>query len=195
MSTDLDLDAILAEFHEQESQPPRAETPRPARRRRDYSLLDSGELSTEETLLYEKSPARHAAPVSQAPAAPATVQKPATVQEPVRKPAPRAEAPASRLRPAPTPKPDRQAAPSRPPQAKERSEKVPAPAAKKRPSHGLGFALMFLVLLLLTAALAGLLRWNSLAEADSAPREPEPLRLELGAELERTLDESAGSTR
>ena len=54
---------------------------------------------------------------------------------------------------------------------------------------------MILVLLLLGAVLAGLLRWTLQAEEAAAPKEPEPLRLELGLNLERSLDESAGTTR
>ena len=70
-----------------------------------------------------------------------------------------------------------------------------APVVRKPRSRGLGFALMFLVLLFLAAALAGLLRWSSLAEIEAVVPEPEPLRLELIHSLEHLLDEQAGTSR
>ena len=70
-----------------------------------------------------------------------------------------------------------------------------APVVRKPRSRGLGFALMFLVLLFLAAALAGLLRWSSLAEKEAVVPEPEPLRLELIHSLEHLLDEQAGTSR
>ena len=54
---------------------------------------------------------------------------------------------------------------------------------------------MAIVLAALLAVLAGMLFWVSREEQQSAALEPEPLRLELGADLERALDESAGSSR
>ena len=72
-----------------------------------------------------------------------------------------------------------------------------APRKREKRSHGLGFALMFVVLLLLAAALAFLLRWGSLDEKgeDKLVSEPERLHLDLGQSLERLLDDESGKYR
>ena len=67
--------------------------------------------------------------------------------------------------------------------------------ADPRPGPGQGFAMMFVVLMLLAAVLAGLLLWTARDEKARAPQEPEPIRMEIGAELEQYLNESASSSR
>lgn len=175
--SDLNLDDILAEFHLEESRPlpdplPRAAEPKAARPQAPAPILNSGEKAGDGTLLYESRSGKHAALAPQPQEEPPAPKRETAAPKPADKPAPKQpEKPAPR----PTPKP---------------AEK---PAPKRSPAKG--FALMVLVLLLLGAALAGLLRWTLQAEKAAAPKEPEPLRLELGLNLERSLDESAGTTR
>ena len=75
----------------------------------------------------------------------------------------------------------------------EQRSRSAAPGKKKQRSRGLGFALMFAVLLLLAAALAALLHWNS--DRETVAPEPAALHLELGQCLESLLDEHAGTSR
>ena len=64
-----------------------------------------------------------------------------------------------------------------------------------RTGPGKGFGMLFLAVLLLAAILAGLLFWTVRDERARAPKEPEPIRMELGESLEAYLDESAASSR
>lgn len=171
---ELDLDAILAEYHREEHKPspaPQAAVPtrreRAARAQREIkqqdALLSTEQKAGEGTLVYQTWPAR-------------TERKPAPVQ------------------PAPRPRPAVQE-PAKPAPTQRRRQEKPEPRAKKRPRQGEGFALMLLVLVLLAAALFGLVRWTIRAEKAAAPSQPEALRLELGVQLEQTLDESASTSR
>lgn len=164
---DLDLDAILAEFHGQEEQPQpvkRPESPKAMSRR---ELREEAERQAaaekpvppeEKTVLFETLPAERPAPKPNAAAV-----APAPAREPAEKPA--------KARPAA--------------RAKTKKEQRP----------GAAFALMFLVLLLLAAALAGLMRWSRLAEEAARPQPPEEIRMSLGEDLEALLDEEAATSR
>ncbi len=181
---DLDLDAILAEFYQEEQKPvppaePAAMTRREraaaqeaqeAQRPRAEALLSSEQRAEEGTMVYPAKAAR--AETSPAPARPKPQVRP--------KPHPR-PAVQERLEPVSLPEAGRQ--------------EKPAPRTKKKPRQGRGFALMLLVLALLAAALFALVRWTLRAEKAAQPAAPEPLRLELGADLERALDESASTSR
>ena len=172
---ELDLDAILAEYHREEQKPtPAPQAAVPTRRERaaqaqreskqqEDVMLSSEQKAGEGTMVYQTRVAR-------------TEEKPAPAQ-PVYRPRPAVQEPKE-----PTP-------------AQNRRREKSAPRAKKKPRQGKGFALMLLVLALLAAALFGLVRWTVRAEKAAAPSQPEALRLELGAELERALDESASSSR
>ena len=170
---DLDLDAILAEFHGQEEQArpvKRPEPPKPVSRR---ELRDPPE---EKTVLFEPLPAERPAPKPHgAAAAPVPAKERRTAEEPQRK------------------------APAAP--AREAAEKPakPRPAArpqtKKEQRPGTAFALMLLVLLLLAASLTGLMRWSRLAEEAAKPQPPQEIRMSLGEDLEALLDEEAASSR
>ncbi len=165
--TDLDLDSILADFYREENEAPPAPAPQPARPRTETPILNSEQRAGEGTILYEGRLGRHAAPEPE----PAPVPQPEE-QEP---PAPRPASAREGAKPAPT------------------REKKAAPA--KTRSSGRGSVPMILVLMPLGAILAGLLRWTLRAEEAAAPKEPDPLHLELGESLERSLDESAATTR
>lgn len=182
---DLDLDAILAEFHGQEEQArpvKRPEPPKPVSRR---ELREEAERQTaaerpappeEKTVLFEPLPAERPAAKSNTSAlAPTPVKERRTAEEPRRK----------------TP-----AAPAR--EAAEKPAK-PRPAArpqtKQEQRPGTAFALMFLVLLLLAAALTGLMRWSRLVEEAAKPQPPQEIRMSLGEDLEALLDEEAASSR
>lgn len=173
---DLDLDAILAEFHGQEEKAPAKplnDEHRPASRRElreqaeRQAAQEKESVEAEKTMLFE--------PAAQSPApkreeAPASAEKKPLQPE---KGAVRERNTAELPRKAPT-----------------------APARKKtRKGPGKAFALMFLVVLALAAVLTGLLRWASSAEKAAAPREPEEIRMSLGENLEAILDESAASSR
>ena len=179
---DLNLDDILAEFYREENQAaqspePPAAIPRPAPPQA-APILSSGEKPAEGTILYEGRPGRHAAPAPEPEAAPEPEEEERPAPRQAERPAPKQTDGQSAKKQAKKPAP------------KQQTEK---PAPKRSPAKG--FALMILVLLLLGAVLAGLLRWTLQAEEAAAPKEPEPLRLELGLNLERSLDESAGTTR
>ncbi len=174
---DLDLDAILAEFHGQEEKARpvnRPESPKTTSRR---ELREEAERQTaaqmpvpngDKTVLFEKMPAENPAPQPKA-----AVKAPASGEEP------RKKAPAAQVR-----------------NTAEKPAKAPArKQTKKEQRPGLAFALMALVLLVLAAALAGLLRWASLAEEAAQPQPPEEIRLSLGEDLEALLDEEAASSR
>ena len=92
------------------------------------------------------------------------------------------------------------AAPGGPARAEVREKALPTVPARqtgtrKSPSRGLGFALMFLTLLLLAAGLAGILRWHGYAAEEAGAPGPEPVRMELGESLEKLLDERASTSR
>ena len=171
---DLDLDAILAEFHgqDEEARPVnRTEPPKtPSRRelRERQTAAQKPAPTGDKTVLFEKLPTE-----SPAPQPKAAVKAPAPAGEPRKK----------------TP-----AAPVR--EAAEKPAKAPVrKQAKKEQRPGTAFALMFLVLLVLAAALAGLMRWSSLAEEAAKPQPPEEIRLSLGEDLEALLNEEAASSR
>lgn len=164
---DLDLDAILAEFYRDEQKPAPAQQPS-AMTRRERAMAEearSARTPREEPLLSSAQKAEEGTMVYTAKAA---RPEAAPVQ----------------------PKPATVETTGSAPQPRKA-----APKAVKKPRRGRGFALMLLVLVLLAAALFGLVRWTVRAEKEAQPAEPEPLRLELGADLERALDESAGSSR
>lgn len=180
---DLDLDAILAEFHGQEekarpvnlTEPPKTASRRELREEAERQAAAGKSVPTEEkTVLFQSLPAEKTAPTpKEAPKAPAPERGKPTAEESRRK----------------TP-----AAPSR--EAAEKPAKAPArKQAKKEQRPGLAFALMTLVLLVLAAALAGLLRWASLAEEAAQLQPPEEIRLNLGEDLEALLNEEAASSR
>ena len=183
---DLDLDAILAEFHGQEaaSRPvKRPDSPRtPSRRelREEAERQAAAERpspSEEKTVLFEALPQEKAA--SQQSAA-AKSPAPAVKKQP-------AEAEKQR---------EISNAPSR--ERAEKSTRAPVRTrkqAKKEQRPGTAFALMALVLLVLAVALAGLMRWSSLAEEAAKPQPPEEIRLSLGEDLEALLNEEAASSR
>lgn len=174
---DLDLDAILAEFHGQEEAARPANRPAAPRTPSRRELREEAERQTaaqkpaptgDKTVLFEKLPTE-----SPAPQPKAAVRAPAPAGEPRKK----------------TP-----AAPVR--EAAEKPAKAPVrKQAKKEQRPGTAFALMFLVLLVLAAALAGLMRWSSLAEEAAKPQPPEEIRLSLGEDLEALLNEEAASSR
>ena len=174
---DLDLDAILAEFHGQEEAARPANRPTAPRTPSRRELREEAERQTaaqkpaptgDKTVLFEKLPTE-----SPAPQPKAAVKAPAPAGEPRKK----------------TP-----AAPVR--EAAEKPAKAPVrKQAKKEQRPGTAFALMFLVLLVLAAALAGLMRWSSLAEEEAKPQPPEEIRLSLGEDLEALLNEEAASSR
>ena len=174
---DLDLDAILAEFHGQEEAARPANRPAAPRTLSRRELREEAERQTaaqkpaptgDKTVLFEKLPTE-----SPTPQPKAAVKAPAPAGEPRKK----------------TP-----AAPVR--EAAEKPAKAPVrKQAKKEQRPGTAFALMFLVLLVLAAALAGLMRWSSLAEEAAKPQPPEEIRLSLGEDLEALLNEEAASSR
>lgn len=174
---DLDLDAILAEFHGQEEAARPANRPAAPQTPSRRELREEAERQTaaqkpaptgDKTVLFEKLPTE-----SPAPQPKAAVKAPAPAGEPRKK----------------TP-----AAPVR--EAAEKPAKAPVrKQAKKEQRPGTAFALMFLVLLVLAAALAGLMRWSSLAEEAAKPQPPEEIRLSLGEDLEALLNEEAASSR
>ena len=178
---DLDLDAILAEYHREERKPaPAAQTPAVTRRelqaareaqkasQPEEDLFSSEQKAGEGTIVYSRNAGRPKAGSGAEEALPA--------------------------RPAAQP---RAAAPEQPRVTGEPVRRQEKPGAKpaKKPRRGKGIAWMLLVLALLTAALFGLVRWTVRAEEAAEPVQPEPLRLELGADLEQALDESASSSR
>ena len=182
---DLDLDAILAEFHGQEEQarpvrrpePPKAMSRREQREAAERQAAAEKPVPPEEkTVLFEPLPAERPAPKPHAAAAaPVPAKERRTAEEPQRK------APAAPAR-EPAEKP-----------AKPRPAARPQTKQEQRP--GTAFALMFLVLLLLAAALAGLMRWSRLAEEAAKPQPPQEIRMSLGEDLEALLDEEAASSR
>ena len=179
---DLDLDAILAEFHGQEEKARpvnRPEAPKTMSRR---ELREEAERQTaaqkrvpteEKTLLFQSLPAEKTAPrPEEKQKVPTPEREELPTEEPRRK----------------TPAPTRKAA--------EKPAKAPVrKQTKKEQRPGLAFALMFMVLLVLAAALAGLMRWSSLAEEAAQPQPPEEIRLNLGEDLEALLNEEAASSR
>lgn len=182
---DLDLDAILAEFHGQgaASRPvKRPDSPRTPSRRElreeaeRQAAAEKPSLSADKTVLFEALPQEKA--VQQSPAA-------------------MAPAPAAKKQPAEAEKQrEISNAPSR--ERAEKSTKAPVRTrkqAKKEQKPGVAFALMFLVLVLLAAALAGLMHWSRLAEEAAQPQPPEEIRMSLGENLEALLDEEAASSR
>ncbi|MBQ6274526.1 MAG: hypothetical protein IJK63_09940 [Oscillospiraceae bacterium] len=92
--------------------------------------------------------------------------------------------------------PRRPAAPARERSA-AKSEPRPQPGPERRQAsrRAKGRVRMAVVLAALIALLAGMLFWSSRAERQRAGLEPEPLRLELGQELEDYLDHTATTTR
>ena len=92
--------------------------------------------------------------------------------------------------------PRRPAAPARERSAaKTEPQQRPAPERRQASRRAKGRVRMALVLAALIALLAGMLFWSSRAERQRAGLEPEPLRLELGQELEDYLDHTATTTR
>ena len=182
---DLDLDAILAEFHGQEEQarpvrrpePPKAMSRREQREAAERQAAAEKPVPPEEkTVLFEPLPAERPAPKPHAAAAaPVPAKERRTAEEPQRK------APAAPAR-EPAEKP-----------AKPRPAARPQTKQEQRP--GTAFALMFLVLLLLAASLTGLMRWSRLAEEAAKPQPPQEIRMSLGEDLEALLDEEAASSR
>ena len=180
---DLDLDAILAEFHGREEKAApvkKADLPKtPSRRelREEAERKAAAEMAAatgDKTVLFEKLPTESAAPQPKA-----AVKAPAPLEE---------------KRPAEEPRKKAPAAPVR--EAAEKPAKAPArKQAKKEQKPGTAFALLFLVLLVLAAALAGLMRWSSLAEEAAKPQPPEEIRMSLGENLEALLNEEAASSR
>lgn len=174
---DLDLDAILAEFYRDEQKPAPAPKPVSAQNpavmtRRERTMAEearSARTPREEPLLNSAQKAEEGTMVYTAKAA-----RPA-------------EAPAQ-----PKPQPKTVTVETHGNGAQPRKA---APKTAKKPRRGRGFALMLLVLALLAAALLGLVRWTMRAEKEAQPDEPQAIRLELGADLERALDESASSSR
>ena len=175
--SDLDLDAILAEFHGQEENAPAQKRPEPraASSRRELreraerqAAREKAASETEKTMLFE--------PLAPEPPAPRRQEAPAPVEKkPLKeKPAPAREKPAER--------------PAKSPETLSRKKQV-----QKGP--GKAFALMFLAVLALAAVLTGLLGWTSRAEKAAAPKAPEEIRLSLGEDLEALLDEGAASSR
>lgn len=180
---DLDLDAILAEFHGREekaapvNRPAAPKTPSRRELREEAERQAAAQKPAptgDKTVLFEKLPAESPAP-----------QPKAAVKAP---------APAGEELPAEEPRKKTPAAPVR--KAAEGPAKAPArKQAKKEQRPGTAFALMALVLLVLAAALAGLMRWSSLAEEAAKPQPPEEIRLSLGEDLEALLNEEAASSR
>ncbi len=181
---DLDLDAILAEFHGQEEQARPMKRPEPPKTMSRREMREAAERqaaeekpvpSEEKTVLFETLPAeRPAAKPNVTAASPASAKEERTAAEPRGK----AAAP-----------------------AREAAEKPAKPRAaartqtKKERRPGTAFALMILVLLLLAAALTGLVRWSRLAEEAAKPQPPQEIRLSLGEDLEALLDEEAATSR
>ena len=92
--------------------------------------------------------------------------------------------------------PRRPAAPAREQSAaKTEPRQRPAPERRQASRRAKGRVRMALVLAALIALLTGMLFWSSRAERQRAGLEPEPLRLELGQELEDYLDHTATTTR
>lgn len=166
--SNLDLDAILAEFHSQEqaaAEP--APAPAPRRRRAEMAPLAQDAPAEEGTALYVSRAGRHAAPQTESVV-------------------PRRETPTAK--PA---APARQPQPGQPKRADAQAQRE-ARAAKRRKKGRLRMAI---VLIALAALLAGLLGWTIRDEKKNAPEEPAPLRLELGQKLEEYLDQAATSSR
>ena len=184
---DLDLDAILAEFHGQEEQARPVKRPEPPKAMSRRELREAAERQTaaeqpvppeEKTVLFEPLPAERPAPkphTAAAAPAPAPAKERRTAEEPRRK------APAAPARDA-AEKPTKQRPAAR-------------PQTKKEQRPGTAFALMFLVLLLLAAALTGLMHWSRLAEEAAKPQPPQEIRMSLGEDLEALLNEEAASSR
>ena len=181
--TDLDLDAILAEFHSQEqAAPPVESAPAPRRRRAEKQAAEPSPLPEEGTMLYDVRPGRHAALEPQTP----------PKQKPV--PAPSAPAPRQPVPPRPPrPAEGKRTEPASRPQAREQAAPVAAPRKKQKRKGGR--LPLFAVLLVLAAVLAGILWWTLGQERLHASPEPEPIRMELGQGLEQVLEESSGSSR
>lgn len=172
---DLDLDAILAEFHRQDA-PARPQPPKTASRRelRERAELEAARKeaagSGDKTVLFE----------TVTPGRPAEISAPPAPEMAPAAPESRKKAPAA--------------------SGKKETERAPKAAggrkkAKKAQEPGKAFALMFLVLLALGAVLAGLLDWTSRAEQAAAPAAPQEIRLSLGEDLEALLDEEAATSR
>ena len=186
---DLDLDAILAEFHADEKRPAApAPAPAPAPRRRREEVVPPPGESTYRLFPQEPRPA----------AAPARVT-PESRETP-----PRREQPA---RPARLSAPAQQPADEGQERSPARAETRPRPSQVSRPApdaarerrqasrKAAGRLHMAVVLLALVALLAGALFWTIREERRNAAREPEPIRLELGQRLEEHLDAAATTTR
>ena len=182
----LDLDDILAEFHSQETAP---QQPEPAPRRRAAPRFPETQTAAENAGTVSR-PARHAAP-EPAPQPPRPEQ-PAPAPSPAPRPALRVEIP-----PRPTEQPQPEPVPVKPAPRKPRAgeaQKLPR-EARPTPRRKGGKGGMLLVLLMLTALLAGILWWTARTGRENASPEPEPDRMELGEALEEYLFESSGSSR
>lgn len=172
---ELDLDAILAEFHRQDQSPSRQEAAPTPRRRREERLEAPREPEASALAEHPKEP-RPLAPRREDPV-------------PKREPQPAAPKPANAAaRP-------RSAAPDR-----ERPvRKAAAPKAERetgrRSRAAEGRRHMAIVLAALAVLLAGLLFWTVRAERQAAALEPEPVSLELGQQLEEYLNHAATTTR
>ena len=174
----LDLDAILAEFHSQETAEPKPERAPTPRRRSQAVPTESGEPLSR--------PGRHAAPEPVAP--PVETPRPAPTAQSVPRPA------------APLPRPEHaepprrqggEAEPSKRPARPAKTAQAARPAPRRKGRKGSLFA----TLLLLAALLAGLLFWSIRTEKKNSPPEPTPIRMELGEDLADYLRESAGNSR
>ena len=77
----------------------------------------------------------------------------------------------------------------------QRPAPEPRPERRQASRRAKGRVRMAVVLAALIALLAGMLFWTARAERQRAGLEPEPLRLELGQELEDYLDHTATTTR
>ena len=168
---DLDLEAILAEYHAQErGEKPSAPAPepQPRRRRAPEPVLSAREPAGEDTALYRPPVRKEAAPAAPPQPTPPRTEKPKTPQP---RPKP------------PQPKPQ-------PPQPKAKPTEKPAPPkAEKRGAKG-GLR-MALVLTVFIAVLAGLLYWTVTDERAKRTEEPEPLRLELAQAMGDYLEEAS----
>lgn len=170
---DLDLDAILAEFHAEEAGKAPAPAPDPAPRRRREEPV-TARLEREESVPRD-STTRYEARTERPEPRRVESEEPVPVTSAPDKPAKPRENPKTAAGQNPAADPEKQA-------ARE------ARAAKRRRT---GRVRMAAVLAVLALVLAGLMWWVVREEQKNAVPEPAPIALDLGGELEEYLDYAA----
>lgn len=175
---DLDLDAILAEFHAEERQTQAKPAPAPAEQPRRRAEIHAAE---------------NALPPEPAPAAQTVLSQPRTAVAVAERPPVRRE-PRPEIR---EPRPEvRETRPvireARPEIRESQSEVRDGRAARRRRT---GINRMLLALAALAVLLTGLLIWTIHDEKQAVAEEPEVISLDLGEALEEYLDQAPTRTR